>query len=95
MTRILTLAPPAERGVSSEIALGNAQRIIEWLQRELAEPADLVVLPLGCLSGGAGWPVPIISAGSPAGLSSAPGHSRQCGKSRLPLQIESRRTLRS
>lgn len=56
MTRILTLAPPAERGVSSEIALGNAQRIIEWLQRELAEPADLVVLPLGCLSGGAGFP---------------------------------------
>ena len=56
MTRILTLAPPAERGASSEIALGNAQHIVEWLQRELAEPADLVVLPLGCLSGGAGFP---------------------------------------
>ena len=54
MTRLLTLAPPVERGGTADAALANAQRLIDALRRELQVPADIVLLPLGCLSGGEG-----------------------------------------
>ncbi|MFM8518533.1 MAG: hypothetical protein ACKODA_11775 [Nevskiaceae bacterium] len=54
MTRILTLAPPLQRGSSATAALGNAQQLIETLQHEIRDSADIVLLPLGCLSGGEG-----------------------------------------
>ena len=54
MTRLLTLAPALSRGRSADVALANAQTLTAALQRELRTPADIVLLPLGCLSGGEG-----------------------------------------